>query len=771
MHSMLPSLSAPEQIGEALQASHHTLEALFESVPAAIVVSDESGRIVRVNALVETLFGYSREELLGQPVEKLVPERFRLLYVEHRQQYLQDPQRSAMGAGLELYGKHKAGNEFPIDAILSSVETQQGKRILSLIQDFTARDPAVGFRLHLAALVDSSGEAIIGRTLDGIICSWNKSAERIFGYSAESAVGKPLDMLYPPGSEDEEADVSLRLMRGETINAYDAVRRRADGQNVAVSVSISPIFDPLGTLVGASKVAREITERKQLEAEIELRREQAMVSARLSELGMMAGSIAHEINNPLAVIHASASDLLEMAESGAVPIKELEIASSRIKRTADRISKIVKSLRQIARKGNNDPFQRASAAEIVEQVLDLSRERFRVHSVSLDTTVIDPDLFVLCREVQIAQVLLNLLLNAFDAAVEAPDKKWVQVEVTSHPDTVMFAVIDSGPGIPADLKSRIMEPFFTTKPVGKGTGLGLSLSKALVEEHGGQLLLSERENHTCFSLFSPVSRSQKMQLRDATILVVDDEPDLRDILAGWFRRSGAHVLTANDGAEALQVIRETHVDVVISDVRMPVMDGISLLKTIKAENRYKSSIMFLSGFTDIEAREAYDLGVEAVMSKPVDRKALFAVVTRVLAERSELWCLPPASKPETMIDAVFESLDTALRQKLLAFGRGGFCIHSAGKFNEGPVDLQLHFKKDNRNVKGHGLIRWTALPEPQVGVEITYVDDDNRAWILGLTEPNKSLSFIPRTTAAEAVPTLDAGARNIQTAAPPRAIA
>jgi C4-dicarboxylate-specific signal transduction histidine kinase len=246
-------------------------------------------------------------------------------------------------------------------------------------------------------------------------------------------------------------------------------------------------------------VARDITERKQLEAELEVRRAQAMVSARLSELGMMAGSIAHEINNPLAVIHASASDILEMIETGNVQVKELGTASERIKRTANRISKIVKSLRQIARKGNNDPFQRASAAEIVEQVLDLCMERFRVHSVRLDATVVDGDVFVLCREVQIAQVLLNLLLNAFDAIVEDPGEKWVRVEVKSHEGTVMFCVLDSGPGISTELKARIMEPFFTTKPVGKGTGLGLSLSKAFIEEHGGELTVSELENHTCFS--------------------------------------------------------------------------------------------------------------------------------------------------------------------------------------------------------------------------------------------------------------------------------
>jgi len=245
-----------------------------------------------------------------------------------------------------------------------------------------------------------------------------------------------------------------------------------------------------------------------------------------------------------------------------------------------------------------------------------------------------------------------------------------------------------------------------------------------------------------------------MQLKAATILIVDDEPDLRDILAGWFRREGSRVLVAENGREALNVIGAGQVDVVVSDVRMPVMDGITLLKNVKASEHYKSSVMFISGFADIEPREAYDLGIEAVMSKPVERKELMAVVTRVLAERKELWCLPPVGEAEAILDVVFDSLDLALSQRRLAFGRGGFCIHSTRELREGPVDLLLDFQADKRTVKGHGVVRWTAPPEVEVGVEITYIDDDNRAWILSLTGPNVSLSFIPRTTAIATIPAM-----------------
>jgi CheY-like chemotaxis protein len=207
------------------------------------------------------------------------------------------------------------------------------------------------------------------------------------------------------------------------------------------------------------------------------------------------------------------------------------------------------------------------------------------------------------------------------------------------------------------------------------------------------------------------------------------------------------VLVAEDGAEALNIIQANQVDVVVSDVRMPVMDGITLLKKVKASG-YKSSVMFVSGFTDvIKPRESYDLGVEAVMSKPVERKQLIAAVTRILAERDELWRFPPGARAEAVLDATFDSLAVALSQGLLALGRGGFCIHSTLKLAEGPVDLLLDFKVDKRTVTGQGIVRWTTSPEAEIGVEITYIDDANRAWMISLTGPNTSLSFIPRTTA------------------------
>jgi C4-dicarboxylate-specific signal transduction histidine kinase len=220
----------------------------------------------------------------------------------------------------------------------------------------------------------------------------------------------------------------------------------------------------------------------------------------------MAGGIAHEINNPLGIIHAYASDLLEMARGQQASPAIVERTSARIVATAERIESIIRSLRHIAREGDADPIQPASMQQLIEHVLELSRERLRMHSIRLSCSPIDPNLQVPCREVQISQVVMNLLQNAFDAVVETSGEKWIEVELHVGENSVVVSVIDSGPGVPVEIRDRIMEPFFTTKPVGKGMGLGLSLARSIARQHGGDLTLGEHQGHTSFSLSLPIRK-------------------------------------------------------------------------------------------------------------------------------------------------------------------------------------------------------------------------------------------------------------------------
>jgi PAS domain S-box-containing protein len=365
--------------------THPKVETIFrsllEAAPDAIVVVDADGRIVFVNARTETLFGYEREQLLGQSVEQLVPARFREGHINHRRAFTAESRIRPMGAGVQLYGQRKDGTEFPVDISLSPLETEEGKLLLSAIRDVSAR-------VALQAQLDES-------------------------------------------------------------------------------------------------------------------RMQVVSSARLSALGMMAGGIAHEINNPLGIIHAYASNLLEMANDNHLPRPEVERLCSRILATTERIASIVKSLRQIAREGSGDALAPASVGEMIEQALELCQERFRLHSIRLVPAKVDFSLRVRCREVQIVQILLNLLQNAFDAISCVDGDRWITIEVGVQQHNVVLSVIDSGRGIAPELRKRIMEPFFTTKQPGKGTGLGLSISRSIAMDHGGELRYEERDGHTCFSLILP----------------------------------------------------------------------------------------------------------------------------------------------------------------------------------------------------------------------------------------------------------------------------
>lgn len=241
-----------------------------------------------------------------------------------------------------------------------------------------------------------------------------------------------------------------------------------------------------------------------------------------------------------------------------------------------------------------------------------------------------------------------------------------------------------------------------------------------------------------------------MQLTDATLLVVDDEEVICEIMTAWFARHARRALSAGNGQEALKLLTESHVDAIVSDVRMPVMDGMALVRAIAATGADRPRVIFVTGFSDLQPRDAYALGVEAIIEKPLERDHLLDAVKRSLADRIELWSKPAESLPDDVLAASpvclakFASLADALRDGQIAFGRGGFCLKTPHKFKEGPVQFRLEFQADHKIVSGMGMVRWGSPAENLLGIEVLYVDDQGRGWMADLAENKKLESYIPR---------------------------
>jgi two-component system, cell cycle sensor histidine kinase and response regulator CckA len=267
--------------------------ALLQGAPDAIVVVNQSGTIVLVNEQAEKLFGYRRAELIGRSAEILVAERCRAQHSDQYSRFRSPPSERPEVAGLELFGSRKDGTEFPAEIRLSPIDTKQGMLVSSAIRDISERRRTEEDLRRLAAIVACSDDAIIGKTLEGIITSWNFGAERMYGYSAKEAIGQSVKMLVPSDRPDEIAAVLDRLKRGEAVDHFETVRVRRDGRQFYVEITASPIRDPAEKIVGASTVGRDISERKRRE-EIQSRLAAVVESSRDAIIGRtLDGIITH----------------------------------------------------------------------------------------------------------------------------------------------------------------------------------------------------------------------------------------------------------------------------------------------------------------------------------------------------------------------------------------------------------------------------------------------------------------------------------------------
>ncbi len=376
-------------------------------------------------------------------------------------------------------------------ASLSSLSLHHQHR--QLREFVTARLDANRERKRLRYLINSVPGFVAMVTGDGIYFDANDEVKRVFPGIIGRRVGTlvqdsayTMELLkFLHSKKDQETVETTVDIEGTTHHLMSTFGRLDNGGAISISISI-------GELVNTRK---------------ELRAQEAVTqySSKLANIGQMAAGVAHEVNNPLAIIQGSAGIIAGLVDEEVIDRKNLKLFSEKIVTTSDRIAQIVKSLRSLSRGGEQDPFAPLSIKAVVQSCLDISDHILKQSEIKVIITEGKKDFMVMGREVQLGQVLLNLLSNAIDA-VKNLDEKWIRIDYGHSDGLVWIEVIDSGEGIPREISGKIMEPFFTTKEKEEGTGLGLSISSRIINEHGGKLTYEIERANTTFRIAFPTPK-------------------------------------------------------------------------------------------------------------------------------------------------------------------------------------------------------------------------------------------------------------------------
>jgi PAS domain S-box-containing protein len=653
-------LSNQEKLAETVLSP-----SVLEAIPDAVVAVNRRGVIVQINSQTEAMFCYTRQELTGQNIEILVPERQRGDHHGHRDQYHAKPKIRRMGSGLDLYGRKRDGSEFPVEISLSPVSAGNGPDgngvvVLSVIRDISDRkriendlrraseelDRRKSRELRdsqnrMALIVDSSQDAIIGKTLDGVITQWNKGAQEMYGYTPQEIIGRNISTLCPKDHADEIPGILVRIRHGERVEYFESVRVTKDGRRLNVSVSVSPILDEEGKVVGASAIARNITGQKKVE-------EQLRQSQKMEAVGRLAGGVAHDFNNLLGIVTACTELLRSRVDSdGAEYIENIQEA-------AKRGASLTKQLLAFSRK---QPVQ--------TQILDLN-DRLREVTKLLrplmgdDVEIAMPprpqSAIIEADPGQLDQVVINLAVNSRDAMpgggkliIETGifdfDEEFAREHATMKPGRyVMLAISDTGSGMDEATRLRIFEPFFTTKEMSKGTGLGLATVYGIVKQNGGDIwVYSEPGRGTTFRIYFPCAE-QKLESSSEkhadplpgrregiTILLAEDDKIMRRLTKKILEEHGYKVLEAEDGRTALDAIGADHarVDLVLTDVVMKGMSGPELVLRLM-DSHPKMKVVYMSGYTgELVANQSLESEIR-LLEKPFTRASLLKVIDAAL---------------------------------------------------------------------------------------------------------------------------------------------
>lgn len=333
----------------------------------------------------------------------------------------------------------------------------------------------------LAAIIESSDDAIIAKDLNGIVTAWNAAAERLFGYTAGEILGRPLTVIFPARRTHEEAAILQRIARGERIEHYETERSHKDGRIFPVSVTVWPVRDASGKLTGASNITRDLSERDAHARRIRELQSELVHAQRLNELGQFISALVHEVNQPLTAIRNYLGACRRLTAAG--NLGGVESALTHVEDQAKRTQDIVQRIRNFVRKRDVD-MRTENLAELVGEAIEITRASARGEDISIIADV-HPGTSVHVDKVQVQQVLFNLMRNGIEAMHGRPKREIRIAARSAGDDMIEVSLADTGPGLPEAIRDRLFQPFVTTKET--GMGIGLSVCRTIVETHGGRL--------------------------------------------------------------------------------------------------------------------------------------------------------------------------------------------------------------------------------------------------------------------------------------------
>jgi len=652
-------ISKQKDAESQLRTQGRLLKITLSSIGDAVITTDSDGRLAFLNPVAERLTGWTCAEALGQPMDRVF-----VIVNEMTGLPVENPVTRALREGVVVgLANHtiliaRDGTRRPIDDSAAPILDDTGHVFGAVLvfRDITERRRRERDVQLLAAIVASSNDAIVSKTLDGTIMAWSPGAERMFGYTSEEAIGQPITLIVPPDRLAEEDALLARIRRGEPIEALETARVARDGRRVDVELTVSPVRDAAGEITGASTIARDISDRRRRDetrAVLLRRAEEARAEADVANRtkDQFLAILSHELRTPLNAMLG----WTQMLRTGQVSAERTQHALEVIHRNTVLQARLIDDLLDVARieagKVHLDR-QPVQLVPVIDEAIETLQRDVAQRQLVLERHL-DPEAgLVFGDRTRLQQIVVNLLSNA--VKFTPPDGR-IEVGLDGDGDHARIVVRDTGLGIDADALPHIFERFAqadpTTARVHGGLGLGLAIVRHLVELHGGTVSADSpgQGRGATFTVRLPIMAvpvgvadpptrdvADHVWLDGIKVVVIEDDVDAAEMVATVLRQHRAEVTTIDSGERALRVLAEYRPDVLVCDIGLPDIDGYALMERLRAMERargrrYVPSVALTGFATEEERQRAASVGYQTHVSKPVEPDRLVQVIAQFVA--------------------------------------------------------------------------------------------------------------------------------------------